>query len=402
MLPTLTLLVFVGVAAQQSSSPPAWPQAERLARGGQAREALEQFQRIVAEQPNDVEARIWIGRLWRRIGRPHLAEKEFREALRLAPEHVDALVALASALTSRGAASEASELIDRAERLAPNSSEVLAARARALRLSGRSAESEAYYGRAWALDPHDGDIKQGLDQARRVNRHRIEASFQHEALSSSASGAGLADVAVDLRGSDRLRLNARVQVQSRFSREEARAGAGLEWRLRPNLTLRGSTMVSPGAELIARTDTTGEVEHVRGHVDFGAGVRWVSFATARVGILAPAATIWLNDRTALGVRYYASWTSFSERRAALNHSALTRIRYSVRPRLWLDAAYSRGYESIDTLSLDRLGSFRADTLSGGVLYHLGGLQSLATGVDYQWRSDDRTMVRITAAVVHRF
>jgi hypothetical protein len=119
-------------------------------------------------------------------------------------------------------------------------------------------------------------------------------------------------------------------------------------------------------------------------------------------MLSPGVTYWLNDRLAVTTRYYASWTSFSHRPADLTHSAIGRMRFALTPRLSIDAAYSRGYESLDTLSVDRLASLRADTVSGGVMYHLRGLQSLAAGVDYQRRSDDRTMVRITLGAVHRF
>jgi YaiO family outer membrane protein len=397
---SILLALFLGLPGNQADA--AWQQAERLAREGHSRQALERFQHIVAAHPEDVEARLWVARLLRRTGQTQSAEQEYRQALALAPQHVDAMVGLSSILYSRGEYAEATALLDAADRLSPQNPEVLAARGYGLRLAGHSNEAESYYQRATALRPDDPDIRHGFEQTGRINRHRVEGSFQHESLSGATSDAHVADVAIDMRASDRTRLHARVQAQQRFSREEARAGGGIAWRFTPTLTLRGSALFSPGANVIARSDVLGEVEQVRGRLELGAGIRHISFSTANVWILAPAATLWLNDRTAVTAVYYKSWTDFALRPAADNHSGLARLRYSLRPRLWIDAAYSRGYESIETLSVDELGSLRADTWSGGIQYHFAGLQSLATGVDYQRRSDSRTLVRITAGVVHRF
>jgi YaiO family outer membrane protein len=305
-------------------------------------------------------------------------------------------------LNTHGAFEEASALLDRAERLSPANPDVFAARAQGLRLLGRLLEAEAYYARARRLSPNDPDIRQGLEQVRRFNRHRVEASFYTETLTESGVGAHATDVNLDLRGTERLRFNVRVQAHTRASQNEARTGGGMEWRLRPGMTIRGSSLIGPGAEFIARSDTLGEIERARGPFELALGIRYMTFATADVRIVAPAGTLWLNDRTAVTLRYYFSSTAFQERAAASQHSGAFRFRYNIRPRIWLDTAYSRGFENFEQLSTERLGLFRADTISGGVLGHLPGLQSLAATLEYQRRNDDRTMVRVTASVVHRF
>ena len=329
MLAALLLAVSIGGASQQDPR----LEAERLARSGQTFEALERYREILARDPADVEARLWVARLWLWLGHADLAEHEYSQALSQAPNHADAVA--------------------------------------------------------------------GFDQTRRINRNRVEGAFQYESL-SRATDAHTADVAVDLRADDRFRFNGRLQVQTRAANSEARAGGGIEWRARPDLTLRGTLLVGPGADIIARTDVLAEVEHARGRVEYAGGARSVSFAGADVWILSPQLTVWLNDRTAVSGRYFASWTSFADRPAALTHSGMGRLRHNIRPRLSLDVGYSRGYESIDTLTVERLASLRADTLSSGVVYHFRGIQSLATGLDIQRRSDGRTMFRFTAGVVHRF
>lgn len=401
MFTAVLITLALGITGHQTPAAATRESAERLAQEGRSREALVQFEQILAREPGDPEVRIWTARLCRRLGQTERAAREYRVALALAPGHVDALVGLSTLLASRGAMREASELLDRAERIAPSSSDVLAARAFVSRMAGRSSEAERYYARASAISPSDGEIRRAFEHTRRLNRHRVEGGFQHEALSGAGS-AHVADIGMDLRRDDGLRFNLRFQAQSRASRSEARAGGGFEWRARPDVTVRATALVSPGANVIPRFDTSGEVEHSRAPFEFGSGVRAVSFDGAGVWMLSPFVAYWVNDRTSVSARYYASWTTFPARDADLTHSAMVRFRYALTPRLWIDSAYSRGYESLDTLSIDRLASLRADTVSGGILYHLRSLQSLAAGLDYQRRSDDRTLVRVTLAAVHRF
>ena len=381
MLAALALAIVLGLAHGQSAG--AGPRADQAS-------------------VEDVEARLSRARQLRREGRSDLAEQEYRRALAQAPDHLDALTGLANLLTARGAHEEAAALLDKAEGLAPDSPDVLASRAQNLRHSGQPSGAEIYYDRAHTLSPDDREIEQALEQLRRVNRHRVEASFYTERTTAGAADAHAADVSVDLRASDRVRVNARVQAQTRFGEQEARTGGGVEWRARRDLTVRGSALIAPGADSIARADTIAEIEHVQGRFESALGLRSMTFAAADVWIVAPAGTLWLSDRTAVSLRYYRSSTTFDGRSAVVNHSGAIRLRFNVHPRIWLDTAYSRGFESFEQLSVDRLGLFRADTLSGGVLYHLPGLQSLSTTVEYQRRSDDHTMVRVTAGIVHRF
>lgn len=398
----LALVVVAALAPHQAAAAGPWPEAERLARTGHTREALQQFQEIVQQHPDDVEARLWLARLLRRVGASALAEMEFRRALGQAPDHPDALTGLAVLLNARGAYEEASALLDRAEQLAPQSPEMLSARAQGCWLSGRASEAEAYYARALALTPSDSDIQRGLEAVRRVNRHRVEASFFTETPASSSSGAHGADLNIDLRATDRVRVNARMQAQRHVAQNDVRAGGGLEWRLRGDVTLRGSTLIGPGADIIARSDTVGEIDYLRGRLESVFGVRHLSFTTAEVWIFAPSGTLWLSDRAAVSIRYYRSTTAFAGRTGGGTNAGSVRLRYSVHPRVWLETTYSRGFERFEQLSTEALGVFRADTLSGAMLYHLPRLQSLSAGIDYQRRHDGQILIRVAAAVIQRF
>src|SRR5580698_6992191 len=78
---------------------------ERLA-GDNAR-ALSDLQALLANQPDDVDARLQLGFALRAAGRPAEAEAAFREVLRRAPDYKDARVALAGLLWARGDVADA-------------------------------------------------------------------------------------------------------------------------------------------------------------------------------------------------------------------------------------------------------------------------------------------------------
>src|SRR5262249_56011041 len=101
MLAPFAAALAIAIVSQSSSGDRV--RAEQLARAGQTVAALELYQRIVADNPRDVEARLWIARLHLRLGRIEEAEAGFRDVLRDHPADVDARIGLGSPLIRRRA-----------------------------------------------------------------------------------------------------------------------------------------------------------------------------------------------------------------------------------------------------------------------------------------------------------
>jgi YaiO family outer membrane protein len=162
-------------------------------------------------------------------------------------------------------------------------------------------------------------------------------------------------------------------------------------------------LISPGSPRVARADLSGEVELAVDRTQPAVGVRYLDFAGARVWIVAPSLAVDVTDNVALAARYYYSHSRFlPSAQTAGNHSAAVMGRWQAARRVSLSAAYARGNESFDILSIDRLGRFRADTLAGGVRLDLRSLLTLGVGVEHQWRSGDRRLTRLTVDVVQHF
>jgi YaiO family outer membrane protein len=377
--------------------------AQQLARRGDTAHALEAFQALAAANPSDFDSRVWIGRLLARLGRREEATAILRAVIAESPGQVDARVALGAVLLMRGLVDEAWAVVEDAEALAPRSSDVLGLKGRTLRRLGRPSEALAALDAAHALSPADGDIAIVRERTRRIVAHRAHAGVARESSPDGIPAASIVDADVDLHVDDDLRVFGRLQWQDRAGFRDARAGGGVERRLRPGLLGRAALLIAPGSERVARADVGGDLETAAGRTQPAIGVRYLHFAAARVWIVAPSISVDLSDDVAIAVRYYRSESTFepSGQRAG-NDSGAVMGRWQVAPRLSLSAAYARGNESFDILSLDRLGRFRADTVAGGARIDLRSLTSVGVGVEHQWRTGDRQLTRVTIDLVQHF
>ena len=118
------------------SSGPDRREAEQLARAGRSEEAMGLFAQIAAQDPEDIEARLWIGRLALRLGRTADAAAVFQSVLADHPDNVDARVGLGAALTRAGAWDEALSVLREAERAAGENADLFSALGRAYRRAG--------------------------------------------------------------------------------------------------------------------------------------------------------------------------------------------------------------------------------------------------------------------------
>src|SRR3954468_7400418 len=133
MLMWMVLTLAVTAAPQAPGAQPAADsraQAEQLARSGAYRAALERFQAMAAANPDDIEARVWIGRLHASMGDDERAVAVYESVLTAQPQHVDALVGLGDALVRMGRLRQAADVLSRAEAQAPDNPALLAAQGR--------------------------------------------------------------------------------------------------------------------------------------------------------------------------------------------------------------------------------------------------------------------------------
>ena len=396
LIPLATALVL----SMTSQSPSADRDlAVQLARSGQTVEALDIFERIVAENPADTEVRLWIARLQLRMGRTEEAEAGFRAVLLEHPSDVDARIGVGAALTRRDAWREALTVLHGTESDAGNNAELFAALARAYRRGGDDRRALEYYKRAMALAPGDPDVVEGYEAAVRAYGSSIVVEGFGEGGVSDARSLSLIASA---RVVPRLEIEGRARVQKRNSSSETLFGGGGIWRIdrSTNLAIRGAGGV--GNISLPNGDVMAEVRHYRGAFELGGIVRYLSFADVGVTTASPLLAWDTGERWRLATRYTYSWSSFHTGESSGDHSVLLRETFRSWRRVDMTATYAYGIESFEDLTADRIGNLGAHTIAATVQFRVPSLTSVATTWERQWRSNDTRLDRLTVLVMQGF
>jgi len=388
-------------------------QAVEAANEGRDAEALVAFQRLANVNPDDLDARLWIARLHVRMGHEELAEPVYRSVLLEAPDDLEAMLGVANALLSRGEFDEAEKLLLVAEGLEPENDEVLYSVGRSHLYSGRTFRAVEYFERAYAVSPTE-QHRMSLEGARRSYLHRVELRGAGEhfdaALSPSSSyrQTSFGDVTVNIRLNDQWRAFGRGQAQRKFGISEQRGGGGAEWRWKQTTVLRGQALVMPDNVVMPEGDYMGEVQYTYMDATWTGSLRHFDFTSAKTTTISPAVQ-WTPaaSRWAFGLRYALSWSESVSRFNAFegttsSHSLQLQAARRLRPRVWLQGGYAAGVEDFENFSIDRVGDFRANTLSGGFRIDFPTLTGLVATYERQWRSGYADMSRFSLSLQQRF
>ena len=210
---------------------------------------------------------------------------------------------------------------------------------------------------------------------------------------------------MNLRLTDTWRVLGRGQVQRKFAMSEQRGGGGVEWRWKPHTTLRGQALVGPGNHVMPEADYLGELQYAQRVATWTASVRYFDFTGARTTVVSPAVAWVPEGRLSATLRYAVSRTEAKTPTAAhtqTGHSGHIRAAYRVSPRLSVQAGYAGGVEDFENFSIDRVGDFRANTLSGGLRLDLPTLTAITGTYERQWRRGTLDMGRVTVSLLQSF
>jgi YaiO family outer membrane protein len=378
-------------------------EAERLARSGAHEQALKEFQALAAINPDDIEARLWIARLHASLGHPERAADVYQSIVAAQPQNVDALLGLGEALATAARFSEGADALSRAEALAPDRPAILTAQGRLHRAAGRSTLALAYFQRALALDPANTEAKLALDALRAERAHRLEGTYNFERFSTDAPDTHAGTIEVNARAGDSVRLFGGYQHLRKFSRDEDRAGGGIEWFARRDFRLRAGASFSGNALNLPEADTAIDLEYYRARIAWLAGIRYLNFDSSSTFIWSPGLTLSLTDRLAVTIRYYHSESDFTDFQPITGNDGFSlKATGRVGRRVWVNGGYARGFEHLALITSERTSQFGADNLSAGVRFDATPFTSIGGAYEHQWREFDTRVATAMINFIQRF
>jgi tetratricopeptide (TPR) repeat protein len=402
LLSFFLLLLAQDVApAQTTAAAPDLSAAIQLTESGRNAEALAAMQKIVAANPEDHLARLWIANVHMRMRNPKLAEPVYRSIVVEDPDNVDAWVGLGSALLHQDRIVEALDALTRAEQIAPENPNVVGALASAYQLAGDDRRSISYRQRLLTMSPTPANVRL-LEDARRAYDHRIEIQAYDEDFTGPTQSTRASDVAINYRVSEVVRVIGRAQLQRKFGRRENREGGAIEWRWTPWGTFTGQALIGDNNRVMPQGDYLGRIDYGYRRATWTGQVRYFNFFGANVLMLSPGVTVAPTPRWTIGLRYALTSTDFAAVTGIQNNTFDVRVARELTPRIWARGGYVRGIENFDTFSIDQAGEFHANTATAAVQILLPSLTSILGTYDYQWRPTDVRMGRATVSLVQAF
>jgi tetratricopeptide (TPR) repeat protein len=373
-------------------------QAEDLARAGRNAEALALFARLVEINPDDGEARFWVGMLNLRLGRPAEAESAFRAVLERHPDDIDAQIGLGMSVNRQGSWREALTILKQVEPRAGDNADLLAAIGRAYRRGGDFERAYDYFRRARTLAPDNWDTTLGYETAARAYSHWV--GFEgYGQWGAPGLDVGAERIAGDVRVAPQLHLQAGLRLQQGEDYSDVLGGGGVVWRFARATNLTVQALGGSHNTTLPNRDISAEVVHYVGPIEAGGGVRQLAFADADVTAVS-SVFAWETERWRFDTRYTYSRSSFhATDTSSGDHSVLVRATARMWRRTALQAAYAYGIESFEDLTADRLGSLGSSTVAAGLRFNARSLTRVTTIWEHQWRSNDTELDRITVSLV---
>ncbi len=151
---------------------------------GMARRAVEQYKIITQKDPKDVDSLVMLGRLDRVLEDSVDAEAAFKQVLAIEPDNEDAVTGLASVYTDRGDPKSASALLEKLTQKSPSPRAYLSLAANYDSMHEYSLAADAYQ-KAIELDPTHDEWKAALAQDQALSGRSDDALKTYQDMAAS-------------------------------------------------------------------------------------------------------------------------------------------------------------------------------------------------------------------------
>lgn len=387
------LVLALGVATAQAQDLRA--EAERLAATGAYEEALKRFQALAAANPDDVAARLWIGRLHLRMGQPRRAAGVFEAIVAADGKNVEALSGLGTALVDAGDIERAGNALDRAEAIAPDRLDVLAAQGRRHAAMGRATLALAYYGKALAADPGNAEVREMSAALRASRAHRLMVGYNFQRFDPSIQDFNGGGLEVNARVNDAIRVFASGELLRWNDQNESRGGGGVEWLAHPRVQFRVGAL-GGGDRWLPSIDAFAEAIISQHRARWTVTVRHFDFDGADLWIAGPGLAIDVTPRLTLLAQYFRGRTAIEAAESITSDNAVFGIHARPSSAVSGYVEYRRGIDRLDWLTADRLTADDANTFAAGGSVETTPSVMIGGGYDYQ----DRTGGSVHRARAH--
>lgn len=365
--------------------------------------ALAIFRRLAEENPQDIEARVWVARVESWKGNYPLAEELYRAVLRDAPNNLEAELGLVDVLSWQQRYGEAMERLQGLRAQYPQDTEVLLRLGKISRWQRHRKEALAYYEEVLRVDPANAEAGDAVDVIRAETNYRLEVGYYLEEFDFARNTNGFFTELL-YTNNDRAILLGRFQYQNKFSENNTRFTLGGTYRFFTRTWVHAEASLAPTGRVVANQDYT--IELTQGfHPRFSTGgaYRFLNFRGANVHVLTALVNWEPHPKLHLFLRYSPARTTFdTPPRSVWNQNGWVRLVWDANRTVSPYVGFAVGSENFSGVSVERLGRFSARTYAAGTEVRVTPRQGFRVGYYYQKRTLGRHEQGVGISYIVRF
>ncbi len=366
--------------------------ARELVKQQKYAQARELYERLLKLDPDNLDYQNQIGRLSAWMKDYARATEVFDGVLKRDPRNAEAMVGQAYVEMWQRHYPEAEQLLAQAKKISPDDVDLEMALARLCHYQNRERAAKDHVLRALKLDPNNSEaqeLRSEIDPPRPVE---VRLGFEQDRFSFTGPG-NMGFVSAGYNGEEN-HIALQYEEWSLFDDRTRRAGFTLERKL-GGWWVRANAILGPGALVIPRQEYAGGVSHaLPKHFTLDLDYRLMRFHTADVHMASPELAYYFTKPVWLTLGFDNSWTEWRTFAApqAVNHSWLGQYYQQISRKVVLHAGYARGNEDFETLTIDRLGAFLADTYLAGADLKITHAYSAELFGAYEARDDHQHQI----------
>jgi tetratricopeptide (TPR) repeat protein len=363
-------------------------------------------ERRLAEDPHDMEAHAWRGRLLAWTNHWPEAVIEYHLVLETFPHDEDVLIGLADVLLWQKKYAEALVVLESARSADPKNPEILLRRARLLGLLQRTPEARAQYKSLLAGDPANRSAISGLADLESASKYGLRVSEEADFF-SYAENAQVETVTLTAHWNERWTNGFGISPYHLFGEDAVKIWGDAAYTFRQNNWVRVLGAVANPQDVVPEREVLVEYGHgfrfsiagVKGLESsyqenslWYRGAQVVTLNTTQVFYL-PKDWTWTLSATGARTRFSAGITDWVP-------SGSTKIGFPLSRRFSGNALFAVGAENF--AQVDQIGRLSARTYGGGMRYRFAEAQDVEVFIARQDRENNQTQTTLGLTYGIRF
>lgn len=364
--------------------------------------ALNIYNYVLEEDPENVEALNGRGRALSWMGRYEAARSAYREALLFQPGNLDAITGTADTYAWESDYGEAIRMMEREHGRRPGDKEVLIRLARYNLKMGRRDEALYYAQKILDVSPRDRDAREIRDTI--YTRYRFEAFGGYSYLNINNSSDGH-------NGYGGLRFNpgadytlfGRLDFLDRFDETEGKFTGGGTYRIGEKLQMSGEVGFAPGAEIFP--EAAGMVELASPALTswvMSGNLNYAHYHTAKLYGFSIAGEYYPYGYISILTRLTLSRIEFDGGGESTDGALLLKTTWFIGTFNNIFAYFAYGNEAFKPNTIDRVGDIHAKILGFGATVFFSRDWGLTPSFEYLDRDENTRYIQVGMGILRRW